>query len=375
MIHLLNDQQLERYSTFKQFVDKYVSPFAEEWEHEQRIPHNVLKQCGKAGFIGGILPQQYGGGEWDNITFGLLNEAFGRASSSLTGLFTVQAMVAVCILKWGTSAQKNQWLPRISAGEQIASFALTEPAGGSNIQFIETSFSLQDDDMVINGQKKWITFSEYADIFLVFGKLNGQLPVACIVERNTPGIHIEPIKDMMGFRASHLSEITFQNCRVPQWNVIGRPGFGLSCVANLGLHYGRISTAWSAAGLMRACVEESIAYSKKRMIGKKLLHSLESVKSVIADMCTRQEAVSLLCWQASYLEDKHSPQAIEKAIMAKLMASVEAVQASGNAVQMQGAAGCRENTRVARCYRDSKIMEIIEGTTQVCKNALGDTLL
>ncbi|MBC9929263.1 acyl-CoA dehydrogenase family protein [Chitinophaga qingshengii] len=375
MINRLTAAQQSKYDEFKDFVREMVCPDTAAWEASQCMPREILRVCGERGFIGGLLPSGYGGGDWDTVTFGLLNEAFGSASASLTGFFTVQSMVAMSLLKWGTAAQCHKWLPAISAGEAIASFALTEPEGGSNIRFLNTSFTPFNGGFLLNGKKKWITFSGYADVLLVFGQLQGEQPIACLVEKDTPGLTIIPVTGMMGFRASHLSEITFDNCFVPLENMVAKPGFGISCVANQGLHYGRISTACSAAGLFRSCLEESVQFSRRRMAKGSPVANIGEIRSQIARMATRLEAVQLMCWHACSLEDMQHPDAIHTTLMAKLTASVDAVWAASQAVLIHGAAGCHEDSPVSRCYRDAKIMEIIEGTTQVCENIVADTVL
>ena len=161
---------------------------------------------------------------------GLLNEALGRGSSALTGVLTVQAMVSMALLKWGTKAQKEKWLPPLAKGEMIGAFALTEPGAGSDIQSLATGFIAEGDHFILNGHKKWISCAQIADVFLVFGKLD-QRPTACLVPRDTPGLRVEPIRDMMGFRAAGLAELHFHDVEVPSANLVGKPGFALSHVA------------------------------------------------------------------------------------------------------------------------------------------------
>src|SRR5580765_3841003 len=196
--HLLTDQQEIRHKNFKAFVTLNVEPVAEQWDREQRIPDSVISLLAKSGYLGCSLPPHYGGQGWDTVTFGLLNEALGRGSSALTGVLTVQAMVSIPLLKWGTKAQKEKWLPPLAKGEMIGAFALTEPSAGSDIQSLATGFIAEGDHFILNGHKKWISCAQIADVFLVFGKLD-QRPTACLVPRDTPGLRVEPIRDMMGF--------------------------------------------------------------------------------------------------------------------------------------------------------------------------------
>jgi alkylation response protein AidB-like acyl-CoA dehydrogenase len=372
MQHLLTDQQKVRHAEFKNFVALNVEPFAEAWDREQRIPDHVISMLGSSGYLGSSLPPDFGGQGWDIVTFGLLNEAMGRGSSSLTSVLTVQAMVSMALLKWGTDEQKERWLPPLAKGEMIGAFALTEPGAGSAIQSLATEFtqSSRRDSLILNGSKKWITCAQHASVFLVFGKIE-QRSVACLVPKGTPGFEVEPIHDLMGFRAAGLAQLRFNDVEVPSANIVGKAGFALSHVAPVGLHYGRISTACSGWGLLRGCFEESIGYASVRRIADKTVGEIGMVRSLIARMGADLEAGAFLCHNACRAEDEHLPEVFEKTLMAKYFTSSAAVRAASDAVQIQGAAGCHGSSSVSRSYRDAKIMEIIEGTTQIHEELLG----
>jgi len=372
MQQLLTDAQKASREEFRTFVALNVEPFAEQWDRDQRIPDSVLLKLAQRGYLGCSLPPEYGGQGWDTVTFGLLNEAVGRALPALTGVLTVQSMVSMTLLKWGTAEQKRKWLPPLAKGEMIGAFALTEPGAGSAVESLVTEFA-QDAEghtVTLNGQKKWISCAQFAAVFLVFGKLAGR-PVACVVPRETPGLHVEPISDLMGFRAAGLAQLTFNDVEVPSANIVGKPGFALSHVAPVGLHYGRISTACSALGLLRGCFDESIAHAAVRKIGDKSMGDIGMIRSLIARMGTDLEAGSFLCHNACRAEDEHLPEVFEKTLMAKYFTSRAAVRAASDAVQIKGAAGCQGSSPVSRYYRDAKIMEIIEGTTQIHEDILG----
>jgi alkylation response protein AidB-like acyl-CoA dehydrogenase len=370
--HQLTEAQRGRHEEFKRFVAHDVEPCAEQWDRDQKIPDSTISKLARCGYLGSTLPPDYGGRGWDVVTFGLLNEAFGKGSSALTGVLTVQAMVSMALLKWGNPEQKREWLPLLATGKTIGAFALTEPGTGSDLHSMATEFTHKPTGagFVLNGCKKWISCGQFADLFLVFGKLN-QRPVACLVPRNTPGVRIEPIWDLMGFRAAGLAELHFENVALPSANLVGKPGFALSHVAPVGLHYGRISTACSALGLLRGCFEESASYAATRRIGDYTVGNLGMIRSLIAGMGTALEAGSLLCHSACRAEEEHLPEAFEQTLMAKYFTSRAAVKAASHAVQIRGAAGCHGSSAASRYYRDAKIMEIIEGTTQVHEDVLG----
>ena len=372
MLHQLTKEQLDRYNSVKAFVAEHISGHADDWDREEQLPDSLLNHLGQCGYLGAIVSPEYAGAGWDTLSFGLLSEALGRGSSSAAVVVTVQAMVSSALLKWGTQEQKAKWLPPLAKGTLISSFALTEPGTGSATDSIATAFTRvpDSDQLLLNGTKRWISCAQMAGLFLVFGKLEGQ-SLACLVPREAEGLSIAPITDMMGFRAAGLAELHFENIRVPAANLVGKPGFGLSHVATSGLQYGRISTSCSALGLLRGCFEESTAYAATRKVHEQRIGELGMIRSLIACMGTDLEAARLLCYQACHAVDERSPDAMEKTLMAKYFASRAAVKAASDAVQIRGASGCHASSSVARYYRDSKIMEIIEGTSQIHEQLLG----
>jgi len=370
MISFLTEEQKNRYKEFKEFVSFNIEPLADQWDRDEKIPESTFKLLAKAGYLGSNIPAEYGGKGWDFVTFGLLNEAIGRGMSSLTDLLTIQAMVSMTLVKWGTDEQRRFWLPLLARGDIIGAFALTEPGCGSAIQSIETTFRQEGDKFILSGQKKWISYGQKAGVFLVFGKLDDK-PLACLVPRDAEGLKVKPIRNMLGFRAARLAQISFNDVEVQSANIIGKAGFALSYVAPIGLQYGRISTACSALGLLRGCVEESVKYASTRKIMDRAVGSIGVIRSLIARMGTDLQAAAHLCYSACKAEDDHSPEAFEKTLMAKYFASRAAVRAASDAVQGRGASGCHGSSPVARYYRDAKIMEIIEGTTQVHEQLLG----
>ena len=366
----LTDSQRARQEEFSAFAALEVAPYCADWDREQRIPRLVIEKLAKAGYLGCSVPREHGGQGWDYVTFGLLNEALGRRSCALTGVLTVQTMVSMAILKWGSAEQKRDWLRPLAAGRLIGCFALTEPETGSAVQSLSTRFTPGVEGLVLNGVKRWISCAQFADLVLVFGKL-GDRSVACIVPRDSPGLSIEPIQHLMGFRAAGLAQLHFEEVKIPAANIVGKPGFALSHVAQHGLHFGRLSTACSALGLLRGCVEESTAYASRRRIQGVPAGELGMIRTLLARMGTDLAAARALCYDACQATQDQLPEAIESALVAKYFTSRAAVRAASDAVQVHGAAGCHESSSVSCYYRDAKIMEIIEGTTQIHEELLG----
>ncbi len=375
MEKFLTEIQRHRQREFRDFVARHVAPSAAEWDRVEKLTGDVVARMSEAGYLGNMLPESFGGRGWDTVTFGLLNEAFGRESAALTDLLTVQAMVSMTLLKWGSSEQKSRWLPPLARGEIIGAFALTEPGGGSDLQALRTQFSDAGSGAFrLNGTKTWISYGQTAGMFVVVGHA-ASLPTACIVPRESAGVKIEPITGMLGYRAAGLATVTFTDVEVPAANVIGKPGVALSYIAPVGLQYGRISTACSALGVLRACVEESTARAATRKVGAATVGDFGTTRAMLARMGTDLHAASLLCLDACRATDERDPGAFQKTLMAKYFASRAAVRAADDAVQIWGAAGCHESAPVSRYHRDAKILELIEGSTQVHEELIARAML
>ncbi len=370
MLEYLNDFQKEKYLQFKEFAKTNVEPFANDWDRNEKLSKEILTICAKSGLLKGFLPTEYGGEDWDTLTYGLLNEAVGQKSVSLTGLFNVHYMVLHSILKWGSDVQKVEYIPLLASGERIGAFALTEPEAGSDIQNIQTTFEEKEDCFVVNGIKRWITFGGIADIFLVFGKLDKK-PVACLIEKGTDGFAIEEINNMLGFRAAHLARLSFVNCKVPKENLIGMVGTGTSIIAPYALSFGRVSVAFASLGILKSCLELTARHSNERQTFNSKLCDHGIIREMITEMGTDYEACKAICVRACNMLNNSTPKAMEHVMMAKYFTSKTAAKHASNAVQIMGAIGCHENNVAARLYRDAKIMEVVEGSNQVLALFLG----
>lgn len=357
-------QQKEAQASFRAFADKEIFPHADYFDQEQKIPAELIAKLAQKKYLSTVLPEDYGGLGLDMITFGLLNAEIGRACSSVRSLLTVHSMVSYAILRWGTQAQKERWLPKLATGEIIGAFALTEPNIGSDAKQIETTAEKQDDGFVLNGQKKWITYAQIADLFLIIAKCDGK-PSAFLVERNSPGLSVEPTWGLLGTRASMLGKLHMDNCQVRKENLIGGLGFGFSTVALSALDLGRYTVAWGSVGIGQACLEASLKYSNERIQFGEPLKNHQLIKELIANMTTNVKAARLLCYAAGYLHDVGDPSATAETLVAKYFASTMAAKAASDAVQIHGGNGCGSEYPVQRYFRDAKVMEIIEGSNQM----------
>jgi len=360
----LTQQQRAKQESFRAFVQAEIQPHADRYDQEERVPLEIIQRMADMGYLGAIIPREYGGSEMDMITFGLLNEAIGRGCSSLRSLLTVHSMVAYAILRWGSNAQKASWLPRLASGETIAAFGLSEPEVGSDAKSIMTTATVNEQGYTLQGRKKWMTYGQIAHLFLIFAR-NGASVSAFLVERETPGFSVSPISGMLGTRASMVAELLLEDSQIPAKNLLGGRGFGLASIASSALDIGRYCVAWGSVGILRACLEDSLRYSSQRQQFGVYLRQHQLIQQMITEMITNLSAARLLCLQAGYSKEQGDPATVIQTWIAKYFASVKASQAANDAVQIHGANGCSSAYSVQRYMRDAKIMEIIEGSTQI----------
>ncbi|MBF0439448.1 MAG: acyl-CoA dehydrogenase family protein [Magnetococcales bacterium] len=358
-------EQLIAQEAYKAFVDEYVDPFADVWDQEERLPFETIQAMASRGYLGATVAREFGGGGLDSVTFGLLCEEIGRGSASLLSLLTVHGMVCQALSIWGSSSQQQFWLPKLASGAIIGAFALTEPKIGSDAKNVETTATrLEDGSYVLDGEKKWISCGQIADLFLVFAQFEGK-PVAFLVEKDRVGFSSKPLAGLLGFRSAMLASLTFDGCIVPEENMVGRPGFGFSHVAGAALDHGRFCVGCGCVGLSRACLEASLDYTSQRKQFGVHLREHPLIQRMITDMITHIEAARLLCIDAGRMKDERDPRSIMATSTAKYFASSMAARIASDAVQIHGANGCGPDYPVQRYFRDAKIMEIIEGSNQI----------
>ena len=356
-------QESERLAC-RAFVDREIVPNAALFEREQRIPLELIKALAQPHYLAADIKTLNGGGGKDSLTYGLITQEIGRGCSSVRSLITVHDMVAHAIERWGAKELRDSWLPRLVTGEKLAAFALTEPNVGSDARQVATAAVRQNGSFILNGEKKWITGGQIADLFLVFANCEGQ-PVAFLIERNTPGLSIKPISDVLGTRASMLAALSLADCRVPDGNLVGKIGFGFSHVGAVALDHGRYSVAWGCVGIIQACFEACLQYVNERQQFGSYLRDHQLIRRLISNMATNLRAARLLCLHAGHLKDAGDPSAAVETQIAKYFASRAAAKTASDAVQIHGANGCSDDYPVARYYRDAKVMEIIEGSNEI----------
>lgn len=365
----LTAEQQARHAAFREFADREIAPHAGRFDREQQLPPELFESLAKRGYLGAIIPRDQGGSGLDHISYGLLHEETAGASASVQSLLTVQGIVAASLMRWGSKRQKAHWLPRMASGEVRGSFALSEPNVGSDARNVETSARRVPGGYVLNGVKTWISHGQTANVFLVFGQAEDG-PCAFLIERETPGLTIEPIHNMFGSRASMLARLTFSNCEIGEDCRVSREGFGFSHVAASALDHGRYCVAWGSVGIAQACLNTSVQYTRTRKQFGVFIEQHPLVRQKLTSMIANVKAARLLCFEAGYGKDTGSADAIVSTMIAKYFASTAATSIALDAVQLHGANGLSEAFPVERYLRDAKVMEVIEGSTQILETAI-----
>ncbi len=374
----LNDQQKMIQKMVREFAEKEVGPIAAELDKKEEYPTKTLEKMAKLGLLGAIIPTEYGGAGLDTVSYTTIVEEISRKCAS-TGVITSvhNSLVSWPILKYGTEEQKKKYLPILAKGEKIGAFAGTEPNAGSDLGAMQTTAVLKGDKYIINGDKTFITSGPEAGVIIVFAvtdKSAGSKGIsAFIVENSFKGYKVGSLFEKLGINASKTSELIFENMEVPKENLLGKEGEGFK-IALSTLDVGRIGIAAQAVGIAQAALDESVDYSKQRQQFGKPIAQFQGIQWIIADMATRIEASRYLVYNAAYKKDLGG-RISKEAAMAKLFASETAVEAAIKAVQVHGGYGYTKEYTVERLFRDAKITEIYEGTSEVQRLVIAGSLL
>ena len=374
----LTDEQALVQKTARDFAREKVLPLAAEIDEKKKVPPALIAEMGKLGFMGIDVPERYGGAGLDMITYVLVLEEINRACASTGVVLCSHVSLAVApILRFGNDAQKERWLPGLAKGEKIGCFALSEPASGSDAAAMRTTARRDGDGWVLNGTKNFITNGSIADVAVVFAQTDrakGSKGIAAfVVEKGTKGFSVGKLERKLGIRGSDTAQLVFQDCRVAGANLLGEAGGGFKLALST-LDGGRIGIAAQAVGIARACLEDSLAYAKEREAFGKKIADFQAIQWKLADMATEVDAARLLTWKAATLRDQGAPHILEAA-EAKLFASDIAVKAARECVQIFGGYGYLEDFPAERHYRDAKITEIYEGTSEIMKLVIAEEVL
>jgi alkylation response protein AidB-like acyl-CoA dehydrogenase len=376
---LLKAEHEELRSWARDFAAREISPLAERIDREDEYPRELVRKMGEYGLLGINAPTEYGGLALDLLSSVIVGEEIAKVSLSAGLLIGVQnGLVGYPIAQFGTKEQKEKYLPRLVKGDLIGSYGLTEPGTGSDAANIQTRAEKVGDDYRINGSKLWISQGMFADIVVLFtrtGKVEDKAAgmSAFIVEKGTKGFEVGSKLEVMGVRGTGTAELVFNDCLVPSTSMLGSPGDGF-LIAMAVLNQGRVGAAAGALGVAEAALEACISYSKKRTLFDRPLSKLEAIRFMIADMATRIEAAKLLTYRAACVHDK-GDDFIREASMAKLFATETAVWASERAIQIHGGIGLSKQLPIERYLRDAKVLDIVEGSSEVQRWILARELI
>jgi short/branched chain acyl-CoA dehydrogenase len=362
---LTEEQQLVR-ETVREFAHDRVAPVAAELDREQRFPYDLVAELAELGLMGMTIPEEYGGAGADTLAYAIVVEELTRIDSSLAiTLAAHHSLGTLPIYYFGTDEQRRQWLPDLASGRKLAAFGLTEPGAGSDAGATRTTAELRDGQWVINGSKIFITNAGTdATACVTITARTGDGGISNIIVPNgTPGYAISPPMHKLGWRASDTRELSFENCAVPEENLLGVPGQGFNQFLQI-LDGGRISVAAMGVGLAQGAYDLAFAYAKEREQFGKPIATFQAVQFRLADMATEIEAGRALVYKSAWLKDEGREFAREAA-MAKLYTGELSNRVVNAALQIHGGYGYMEESAIARLYRDQKVLEIGEGTNEV----------
>ena len=370
----LTDEQRLIKSTAREFTDSELLERCRENARNHHFDLEIVKKIAHQGYLGAIVPPQYGGAGLDYVSYGLIVEEIGRGDSAVRTVISVQtSLVCSAILKWGTEEQKQHFLPRLCSGEWLGCFGLTEPDTGSDAANQRTRATRTDSGWVINGAKMWISMGNYARVALIFAQTDpslGHKGLGCfLVDTDQAGFKPQPIEHKMGLHASDTASIALEDVEVPEDGLLGEVGDGFK-VAMSALDSGRYSVAAGCVGICQGCVEESVNYAKEREQFGRPIASFQLIQAMIADMVLKTEASRMLVWRAGWLKDMGRPNTVETSV-AKLHATEAAVECANTAIQVHGGAGYVDDHPVERYFRDVRVTTLYEGTSQIQKLIIG----
>ena len=365
---LLSEEQASIRDTVRAFAQERLAPHAARWDREHHFPRAELRALGELGALGVVVPERWGGAGLDYLSLAVALEEIAAGDGAVSTIVSVQNSV-VCgpIAAFGTDAQKARYLVPLARGEQLGCFCLSEPHVGSDAGAIVTRAERHGDGYVLNGVKQFITTGKNADVAVVFAvtdKAAGKKGIsAFVVETPTSGYTVARVEEKLGQRASDTAQIVFDNCRVPAANLLGREGEGYR-IALANLEAGRIGIAAQAVGMARAAFDAASAYARERTSFGKPLAEHQAIGFKLADMATQVEAARQLVWHAAALRDAGRP-CLKEASMAKLFASEMAERVCSDAIQVHGGYGYVTDFPVERIYRDVRVCQIYEGTSEI----------
>jgi alkylation response protein AidB-like acyl-CoA dehydrogenase len=373
----LNDEQRLIRETARDFTDNEIVERARENDRNEHFDLELVGKMAEQGYLGAIVPREYGGAGLDYLTYGLIVEQVGRGDSAMRTVVSVQtSLVCSGILKWGTEEQKQHYLPKLCSGEWLGCFALTEPDTGSDAANQKTRAKKTNGGWVINGSKMFISMGNHAKVALVFAQTDpdkGHRGVACfLVDTDQPGFKPQEIHHKLGLRGSDTAEIALDDVEATDDQLLGGVGEGFK-VAMSNLDSGRYSVASGCVGICQGCLDASVKYAKERQQFGRPIASFQLVQEMLTDIAVKTDAARMLVWRAGYLKDQGKPNTTETSV-AKLYATESAIECANTAIQVHGGSGYVDDYPVERYLRDVRVTTLYEGTSQIQKLIIGRSL-
>jgi alkylation response protein AidB-like acyl-CoA dehydrogenase len=370
----LSEEQKMIQETIRKFAKEVIAPVASENDKKGQFPREIFTKMAELGFAGTPIPEEYGGAGFDYISHAIVAEEIGRVDSSLRGTYSVQvSLVELPIFKFANEEQKKKYLPKLTSGEWIGCYGLTEPDAGSDPASMKSTAVEDGDHYVLNGQKTWITNAGIADLAIVYAKTDKEAGArgitAFLVERGMEGFSTKDLHDKLGLRASNTGEIFLENCRVPKENVMGEVNSGFK-IALSTLDFGRFTVAAGCVGSAQGCIDTCKEYATQRIQFGKPIASFQLIQQMIADMVVECEAGRLLVYRAGHLKNKGVRNTRETSI-AKYYCSEMVNRVAYKAIQIHGGYGFSGEYDVERFYRDARINTLYEGTSQIQQLIIG----
>lgn len=367
---LTNDQKMLQ-DQVRKFAQTELAPVAPEIDKSGEFPWASLKKMAQMGLLGVVVPEEYGGSGFDFVSLAIAIEEISRVCASTGVIVAVNnSLTTYPILQFGNEEQKKKYLPPLCSGEKIGAFGITEPNAGSDVVAIESTARLEGDHYILNGTKRFITNGGEAGVFVVFAYTNRELKhkgiSAFVVERDTPGFSLGKHEELMGIRATANCELIFEDVKVPKANLLGKEGDGFKICMNT-LDVSRIDIGAQAVGIAQASLDEAVKYSKERKAFGQPICNFGMIQSMFAEMATEIQAARLLVYYAGYCKDKGMQRFSRESAMAKYYASDIAVDVARKALQIHGGYGYTKDYVIERLYRDAKILELYEGTSEIQK--------
>ena len=362
----------------REFAETELAPIAHDIDREARFPWEVIEKMKLLNYFGLQAPREYGGADLDGISYSITIEELSRVNAAIGLCVTVHNSVGMFpIVKFGSKELKDRYLPKLASGDIIGAFCITEANAGSDAGGVETTAIKEGNSYIINGTKIFVTNGAICGAPLIFAVTNPENPKKSasvfVVDKDTPGFTVGEVEDLCGMRANPVSSLFLEDCKVPEGNILGKPGDGLR-IGLTALDTGRIGIAAQALGIAQAAFEASVRYSKERQQFKKPISSFQTIQNMLADMALEVDAGRLLLYRASAMKDSGSQFSAEAA-MAKLACSETASRVTSRAVQIHGGYGYSREYDVERYFRDAKVTEIYEGTSEVLRMVISRSIL